>query len=80
MLWDQCFSSQWMDLASAWTTMLCHYLPEVPSPTKANMSMANPTQGKWVCCLLHGVACCKVCLIPESKFGCERQGGMMCCV
>ena len=30
-------------------TELCHYLPEVPSPTKANASMANPMQGKWVC-------------------------------
>ena len=30
-------------------TKLCHYLPEVPSQTKANASMANPMQGKWVC-------------------------------
>ena len=30
-------------------TELCHYLPEVPSSTKANTSMANPMQGKWVC-------------------------------
>ena len=30
---------------------LCHYLPEVPSQTKANYntSMANPMQNKWVC-------------------------------
>ena len=30
-------------------TKLCHYLPEVPLPTKANASMANPMQNKWVC-------------------------------
>ena len=30
-------------------TRLCHYLPEVPSPTKANANMANPMQSKWVC-------------------------------
>ena len=30
-------------------TELCHYVPEVPSLTKANASMANPMQGKWVC-------------------------------
>ena len=30
-------------------TMLCHYLLEVPLLIKANASMANPMQGKWVC-------------------------------
>ena len=30
-------------------TKLCHYLPEVPSLTKANTNMANPMQNKWVC-------------------------------
>ena len=30
-------------------TELCHYLPEVPSLTKANANMDNPMQNKWVC-------------------------------
>ena len=34
---------------------LCHYLPDMPSLTKANASMANPVQNKWVCdvCYTH---------------------------
>ena len=43
-------------------TELCHYVPEVPSQTKANASMANPMQGKWVC-----DACCT--RAPDPNWG-----------
>ena len=34
-------------------TKLCHYMPEVPSPTKANANMANPMQNKWAVSYTH---------------------------
>ena len=57
-----CSMFWWGRPCRAQLTALCHYLPKVPSQTKAKASMANIMQGKWVC------DACYAC-VPDQSWG-----------